>query len=325
MTWDFSQQLADWGPDSDYEPVSLSAAREYCQKVTVEHYENFAVISRLLPKELHSHFQSVYAFCRWSDDLGDEVEGDQKSLDLLAWWKSELQKFDRGQSRHPVFIALKGTIDEFNIPIELFENLISAFEQDQVKTEYQNLEELKDYCRRSADPVGRIVLHLFREATPEKFELSDRICTGLQLANFWQDVARDYEIGRLYLPKEDREKFGYTDEMLEQKTSTPEFVALLKYEVSIARKFLLSGRPLVDRLPPKYQVDIDLFVRGGLCILDRIEQVGFKTWETRPKVTKFDGVKLFFSAVLRKWGRRIGWAPKFADVEPPNVKIEVSI
>ncbi|MDC0261706.1 squalene synthase HpnC [Planctomycetaceae bacterium] len=324
MTWNFSQQLADWGPDSEFDPVSLLAAREYCQKVTIEHYENFAVVSRLLPKELHPHFQSVYAFCRWSDDLGDEVEGAQKSLDLLAWWKEELEKCNLGQPRHPVFVTLKETIDEFDIPLEPFENLISAFEQDQVKTEYQNLEELTDYCRRSADPVGRIVLHLFVEATPENFELSDRICTGLQLANFWQDIARDYEIARVYLPREDREKSGYTDEMLEQKTSTPEFLALLKYEVNIARQFLLSGRPLVDRLPAKYQVDIDLFVRGGICILDRIEQVDFKTWETRPKVTKFDGVKLFCSAVMRKWGRRIGLSSRFAEVEPPNVEAEVT-
>ena len=253
MIWDFSQQLADWGPDSEYEPVSISAARDYCREVTTEHYENFSVVSRLLPKDLHPHFQSVYAFCRWSDDLGDEILDADRSLELLSWWRSELAACEQRKSSHPVFVALSETIRKFQIPIEPFENLISAFEQDQVKNEYKNLEELKDYCRRSADPVGRIVLHLFREATPENVELSDRICTGLQLANFWQDVARDHEIGRLYLPKHDREKFGYIDEMIEEQTSTPEFIDLLKHEVKVARQFLLSGRPLVDRLPPKFQ------------------------------------------------------------------------
>jgi len=325
VIWDFSQQLADWGPDSEYEPVSISAARDYCREVTTEHYENFSVVSRLLPKDLHPHFQSVYAFCRWSDDLGDEILDADRSLELLSWWRSELAACEQRKSSHPVFVALSETIRKFQIPIEPFENLISAFEQDQVKNEYKNLEELKDYCRRSADPVGRIVLHLFREATPENVELSDRICTGLQLTNFWQDVARDHEIGRLYLPKHDREKFGYTDEMIEEQTSTPEFIELLKHEVKVARQFLLSGRPLVDRLPPKFQIDIDLFVRGGLCILDRIERVGFKTWETRPKVTKYDGVKLFLKAVCRKWGRRIGLVSRYPQVDPPLIDAEVRV
>lgn len=324
MAWDFSEQLEQWGPDAAYQPTTLDAAREYCRSVTTEHYENFAVVSRLLPKELHPHFQSVYAFCRWSDDLGDEVDGDQQSLDLLDWWRSELRDCESGSARHPVMIALSDTIREFDIPLRPFEDLISAFEQDQVKFEYENHEELRDYCRRSADPVGRIVLHLFRAATPENFALSDRICTGLQLANFWQDVARDYEIGRVYLPKADREKFGYTDELLGQKRSTPEFLELLKYEVGIARQYLLSGRPLVDRLPSKYQVDIDLFVRGGLCILDRIEQIGYQTWETRPIVTKGDGVRLFLTAVFRKWGRQLGLVSAYPEVAPPVVSEEVT-
>ncbi|MBD3672395.1 MAG: squalene synthase HpnC [Planctomycetaceae bacterium] len=324
VTWDFSEQLKQWGPKATYQPVSLSAAREYCREVTTEHYENFSVVSRLLPKELHPHFQSVYAFCRWSDDLGDEVADHGESLELLAWWREELAACEKGDPKHPVFVALRETIHEYEIPREPFENLISAFEQDQTKGSYATHEELRDYCRRSADPVGRIVLYLFREATPENFELSDRICTGLQLANFWQDVARDDEIGRVYLPQEDRDQFGYTADMFGQKCSTPEFLELLKHEVSIARQYLLSGRPLVDQLPTQYQVDIDLFVRGGLCILDRIEQVEFRTWETRPVVTKGDGVKLFLFAVLRKWGRRLKLVSAYPEVAPPMLREEVS-
>jgi squalene synthase HpnC len=301
----------------------MQSAHGYCRAVAVGHYENFAVVSRLLPKELHQHFYNVYAFCRWSDDLGDEVEERELSLELLNWWRNELAKCYAGESWHPVFVALRETITEFDIPGEPFENLISAFEQDQVKTEYQSLAELKDYCRRSADPVGRIVLYLFRQATPENFELSDHVCTGLQLANFWQDVARDYDIGRVYLPKQDREKFGYTDAMLKQKRSTPEFQELLKHEVDIARQFLRAGQPLVDRLPVEYQIDIDLFVRGGLCILDRIEKLDFRTWEKRPKVTKLDLLKIFFSAWRRKRKSRRGKAEPYPLIEAPNVNEEV--
>ncbi len=324
MAWDFSRQLEQWGPQANYKPASLAAAREYCREVTTRHYENFSVVSRLLPEELHPHFQSVYAFCRWSDDLGDEVAGHQESLDLLAWWRGELATCENGSPTHPVFVALLQTIREYQIPLEPFEDLISAFEQDQTKTEYETHAELRDYCRRSADPVGRIVLHLFREATPDNFELSDRICTGLQLANFWQDVARDYEIDRVYLPREDRDKFGYTDEQLNQKQSTPEFLELLKTEVDLARQYLLSGRPLVDRLPARFQVDIDLFVRGGLCILDRIEQIGYRTWETRPVVTKWDGVRLFLRAVMRKWGRRMRLVSPYPEFAPPVIREEVT-
>jgi len=323
VSWDFSRHLETWGPDSNQEPASRETAREYCRAVAVRHYENFAVVSRLLPKELHQHFYNVYAFCRWSDDLGDEVSENDRSLELLDWWRNELSKCYAGELWHPVYVALRETIQEFVIPIEPFENLISAFEQDQVKTEYESLAELKDYCRRSADPVGRIVLYLFRQATPQNFELSDHVCTGLQLANFWQDVARDYDIRRVYLPRHDREKFGFTDEMLGQKKSTPEFQELLKHEVGIARRFLKAGQPLVDRLPIEFQVDIDLFVRGGLCILDRIEKLSYRTWEKRPEVSKLDLLKIFFSAWNRKRKSRRGTAEPYPLIEAPNINEEV--
>lgn len=323
MSWDFSRHLEAWGPDSRQGTASPDSARGYCRSVAVAHYENFSVVSRLLPQELQQHFYNVYAFCRWSDDLGDEVKENEQSLRLLDWWRTELTRCYAGNVRHPVFVALRETIQEFDIPVEPFENLISAFEQDQVKTDYESLAELKDYCRRSADPVGRIVLHLFREATPENFELSDHVCTGLQLANFWQDVARDYDIGRVYLPKQDRAKFGYTDGMLKQKTSTAEFQELLKYEVGVARRFLQAGQPLVDRLPHHFQVEIDLFVRGGLCILDRIEKLDFRTWEQRPKVSKFDLMKIFWAAWTRKRKSRQGKAEPYPLVDAPDLNEEV--
>jgi squalene synthase HpnC len=258
------------------------------------------VVSWLLPKELHSHFYHVYAYCRWADDLGDEVGDKGRSLELLSWWRSELEACYAGQLRHPVFIALKPTIDQFSIPKAPFLDLISAFEQDQTICEYQTFEQLRDYCRRSADPVGRLVLSLCRERSDQNVAWSDSICTGLQLANFWQDVARDFKIGRIYLPREDYERFGYRREDFDAQRINPPFLELMKFEVDRARQFLIQGLPLIEKLPGRIQIDIDLFARGGLCILKRIESVGYRVWETRPKVTKFDAIGLVLGALCRK-------------------------
>lgn len=279
-------------------------AYAYCRKLATSHYENFPLVSWLLPAELHQHFYNIYAYCRWADDLGDEVGDTSKSLELLGWWRSQLNDCYAGQLRHPVFVALKPTIDEFKIPQAPFEDLISAFEQDQTVQEYDTFEQLRDYCRRSADPVGRLVLYLCRECTPQNVEWSDSICTGLQLANFWQDVARDYKIGRIYLPRSDYEHFGYQRSDFDSQRTNQAFLDLMKFQVDRARKFLLDGLPLVENLPGKLQVDIDLFAHGGLKILDRIERIGYRVWETRPKVTKADVASLLSQALWRKLFRR---------------------
>ena len=298
----FAQDLEKYGPESlsSLPPIDPRSAEEYCRKLATAHYENFPVVSWLLPKELHSHFYHVYAYCRWADDLGDEVGDKGRSLELLSWWRSELEACYEGQLRHPVFIALKPTIDQFSIPKEPFLDLISAFEQDQTICEYQTFEQLRDYCRRSADPVGRLVLSLCRERSDENVAWSDSICTGLQLANFWQDVARDFQIGRIYLPREDYERFGYQREDFDAQRINPPFLELMKFEVDRARQFLIQGLPLIEQLPGRIQIDIDLFARGGLRILERIESVGYRVWETRPKVTKFDAIGLVLGALCRK-------------------------
>ncbi|WP_437203317.1 squalene synthase HpnC [Planctomicrobium sp. SH664] len=278
--------LKTWGPTAHTAAPSLPDAESYCRSLARAHYENFPVASLLLPRSLHQPFYNVYAFCRWADDLGDETGGPERALPLLAWWHQELEASYAGQVRHPVFVALKPTIDEFEIPRQLFADLISAFVQDQQVQEYDTFEQLIDYCRRSANPVGRIVLHLCRRHTAEQAHWSDSICTGLQLANFWQDVARDADIGRIYLPREDRQRFGYSDSDFAQRRTTPEFTALMKFEVDRAREYLLTGRPLAARMPGRLRIEIDLFVRGGLLILQGIERIGYRVWEQRPVVSK---------------------------------------
>lgn len=284
---------------------SLTEAEQYCANLAKTHYENFPVVSWLLPKRLHQEFFNVYAFCRWADDLGDEVGDRALALELLGWWQSELSDCYAGQVRHPVFVALRGTIERFRIPIDPFRDLISAFEQDQRVTDYPTYEELLSYCQRSANPVGRIVLRLGECDTPENVAWSDSICTGLQLANFWQDVARDHAIGRVYLPREDRERYGYTAEQMALRQSTPEFVKLLQFEVARARELLLAGEPLVRSVPPWLQLDIDLFIQGGLRILKEIETIRFQVWESRPVVRKGAALGLFIQGVGRWAIRRL--------------------
>lgn len=281
-----THDLLTWGPDSGASPPSRREAEEYCRKLATSHYENFPVVSWFLPRSLHQHFYNVYAYCRWADDLGDEIGDPVQSLSLLHWWQEQLDRCYAGEAVHPVFVALRTTIERFSIPREPFADLLSAFMQDQVVQEYESMPQLLNYCRRSANPVGRIVLYLCERADPENFELSDQICTGLQLANFWQDVSRDLDIGRVYLPAEMRTQFGYRDEDLRQKKTTPEFLALMKELVRDARDRLQRGRPLVKRMPGRLRVDVDLFARGGLLILDAIERSGYRVWEQRPVVTK---------------------------------------
>jgi squalene synthase HpnC len=199
-----------------------------------------------------------------------------------------------------VFVALQPTIEQFGIPREPFENLISAFEQDQVVHDYATYEQLRDYCRRSADPVGRLVLYLCERHSVENAAWSDSICTGLQLANFWQDVARDHAIGRIYLPREDRSRFRYDAAALARRQSTPEFIELLRFEVDRARQLLIAGLPLVEAMPGRLRIDIELFIRGGLQILREIERIGFRVWERRPIVSKTRFALLLGGALLRR-------------------------
>jgi len=306
---DFAADLAIWGPDGSADgTVSLAAARKYCRDLATTHYENFPVVSWLLPRNLHQHFYNVYAYCRWSDDLADEIGDHARSLKLLDWWLAELRNCYDGSARHPVFVALTETIHEFEIPSEPFENLLSAFRQDQTVCEYATFDELRDYCRRSADPVGRLVLYLCRSHTEQNVIWSDSVCTGLQLANFWQDVARDLDIGRIYLPIDDCRRFGYSRNDLRNRVTNPAFLELMAFEVDRARDFLTFGLPLVSTLPGRLQIDIELFIRGGLKVLDHVKSIDYRVWETRPVVRKREFGWLLGGCVWRAFWRRVARA-----------------
>jgi squalene synthase HpnC len=296
----FARELAKHGPDRPQLPMSLGDARRYCSSLARAHYENFSVASVLLPRRLRRHFHAIYAYCRWADDLADETDGGPRALALLRWWKSELLTCYEGRPRHPVMIALAETIRTFRIPQEPFLNLLFAFEQDQIVKRYQSYEHLLGYCRNSANPVGHVVLYLCEMFDRENAGLSDFICTGLQLANFWQDVDRDLDLGRVYLPQEDCQHFGYSALQLEQRTYTSTFVELMRFQVDRTRSLFYRGLPLVDRVPPVMRPDIELFVRGGLAILRKIERCRYNVWASRPALAKWEKAALIAGTVWRK-------------------------
>jgi squalene synthase HpnC len=314
MNTAFARELRRYGPGCLNSSVTPAEARSYCRHLALTHYENFSVASLLLPRRLLRHFHHIYAYCRWADDLGDETGGGAEALELLAWWREELLRCYDGTPEHPVMIALQDTIRRFNIPSEPFLDLLSAFEQDQTTKEYDTHEQLIDYCRRSANPVGHLILYLGECFDGERAELSDHICTGLQLANFWQDVSRDLEIGRVYLPREDRERFGYTDAELRQRRFTPAFAELMKLEVHRTRALFEQGKPLVELMPDDLQIDVELFIRGGLGILERIERQGYDVWSRRPKLSKFAKAELLVRVVAERWLR--SRARQQAEVRP---------
>ena len=300
----FTEELARWGPQARYQALSHLQAQAYCARLARTHYENFSVATLLLPRRLVAHFHNIYAYCRWADDLGDEIGGGQRALDLLRWWREELLRCYNGAPRHPVMIALQGTIQRFHIPPTPFLELLRAFEQDQVVKRYDTYEQVLRYCRYSANPVGHLVLYVCECYSEARARLSDAICTGLQLANFWQDVARDLDIGRVYLPGEDRRRFGYTDADLEARRFTPAFAALMRFEVERARRLFEEGRPLVWLVPDEVQTDIELFAQGGLSILRKIEAIGYNVWQKRPVLCKWEKLALLGRVVWRNWIRQ---------------------
>lgn len=273
---------------------------EYTRWLATHHYENFHVVSFLLPKRLHQDFYNVYAFCRWADDLGDEIGDVSESLRLLSWWRGELGAMYRGQASHPVFVALRGTAGRYSLPSEPFSDLITAFEQDQTVTRYRNWEELFAYCRNSANPVGRLLLYLCGYSDAERQRLSDATCTALQLANFWQDVTVDLEKDRVYIPLDVMQRHGYTVAELREHKFTPAFAAVMREIVGVARGLFLEGLPLAGAVDRRLAIDLELFSRGGLRVLDKIEQQNYDVLSRRPAVSKLERAGLLVSAVLRR-------------------------
>jgi squalene synthase HpnC len=313
---------------------SLEEAEQYCARLAHSHYENFSVVTWFLPKHLHQHFYNVYAYCRISDDLGDEVGDPQQALALLDAWEVELNATylslvepavldvrknvelleveglgikDQGPGRgprHPVFIALRETIRQCDIPREPLANLLTAFRQDQTVTRYPTFEDLLGYCKNSANPVGHLVLYLCGYRDAERQQLSDYTCTALQLANFWQDVAVDHGKGRIYLPLESLAKFGVSEQDIAERRATPQFRELMKFEVTRAREWFQRGLPLAAKVDKHLATDIELFSRGGMEILDAIERQGYDVLTCRPAISKPRKLWLVLRAAARKLGQK---------------------
>lgn len=277
---------------------TLDKAQAYCKDLATTHYENFTVGSLFIPRTFRQHMYNVYAFCRISDDLGDETGDRQKSISLLEAWEKQLDQCYEGITSHPVFIALEQTIQKFSIPKEPFWRLIQAFKQDQLKTRYQTFEELLGYCRYSANPVGHLVLYLFGYRDEPRQKLSNFTCTALQLANFWQDVARDYAIGRIYLPIEDMEKFNVTDSDIANQRTTMAFKTLLDFEIKRTREMFYQGLELVRHVQGILKVDLEAFTQGGLAILNAIEKIDYQVLKKRPTVTRMAKLKILASIIV---------------------------
>jgi squalene synthase HpnC len=287
-------------PGSRRRSWTLDESLAYTRWLATHHYENFHVVSFLLPKRLHQDFYNVYSFCRWADDLADEIGDTHESLRLLSWWRTELQAMYAGTPSHPVFVALKGTAARHYLLQETFDDLIKAFEQDQVVTRYKNFDELFEYCRYSANPVGRLVLGLCGYRDAARQELSDATCTALQLANFWQDVIVDLEKDRVYLPLDVLLKHSYPIEDLFLRRFDDRFREVMRDSIGVARDLFLKGLPLAGQVDRRLSIDLELFSRGGLKILEKIEQQDYNVLSSRPKISKVERVGLLLGALTRR-------------------------
>ena len=291
-------------PEAMAARYSLAEAEAYTRWLATHHYENFHVVSFLLPKRLHQDFYAVYAFCRWADDLGDEIGDKQESLRLLSWWREQLDAMYAGEASHPVFVALRGAVERHDIPQEPFADLISAFVQDQTVSRYQTYDELFEYCRRSANPVGRLVLRLCGYSDAERIRLSDATCTALQLANFWQDVTVDLAKDRVYIPLEALQRHGSSVGEIAALRATPEFRAAMREVVDRAQALFEEGLPLAQMVDRRLSLDLDLFSRGGMRVLEKIRERDYDVLSGRPAISRGERVRLLVGAMARVAFRR---------------------
>ncbi len=283
--------------DSPASILSLDEAFAACKQLAVKRDENFLIGSFLVKRVLRPHFYSIYAFCRGVDDLGDESLGERMSE--LKVWEEHLQRCYTGKPHHPWFIALQNTIQSFDIPREPFHKLIEANRQDQRVNRYSDFDSLLEYCDLSANPVGHLMLYLFGHDDAEMMRLADQVCTGLQLANFWQDVVRDYAKGRIYLPKSDMKRFGVSENDIAERKLTPQFREMMKFQVERTRGFFRRGYPLVHMLNRDARTEAAMFISGGLSILDVIEKNQWDVISHRPTLSKSAKITMLVAVYLR--------------------------
>ena len=283
---------------------TLSEAQAWCRRLATSHYENFHVATWFLPKRLRPHFESIYAFSRTADDFGDEVAERADAMRLLGEWRQMLQECyaTPGKAKHPVFVALSRTIEQTGVPMHLFDDLISAFETDQVVTQHESMESLIAYSRLSANPVGRLVLWVGGYRDEARGLLSDKVCTALQLANFWQDVVEDWERGRRYLPADAMRRFGVTDCMIAERQFTPDFRAMMAHLVGYAAEMLDEGCQIAAEVDAELAVTLRLFVEGGRAALNGIIAQNFDVLRARPQVSKATKARLLARALVGKAG-----------------------
>ena len=279
------------------EPHTVEEGYAECAALARTHYENFTVISWLLPADKRDHLSAIYAFCRSVDDLGDEYQGDR--LAALDEWEAALRRCYESTPFHPYMVALQDTIRRFDLPIDPFLRLIDANRMDQTTKRHRTFEDLEYYCDHSANPVGHLVLYVLGYRDEERCRLADFTCTALQLANFWQDVARDYRMGRIYIPLEDMERFGYTEHELAQGLVTESFRSLMTFEVERARGFFRRGLDLVDTLDGRFKLDVALFTKGGLSVLDAIERQDYDVLSRRPVVTRATKLRVMAATTVK--------------------------
>jgi len=281
-------------------PDAVRAAFAHCEALARTHYENFPVASLAVPRSIRRYVAAVYAFARTADDFADE--GDREPAErirLLDEWNAMLDRAYEGHAEHPVFIAVMAAARETELPKALLADLLRAFRMDVTVHRYATFDDLLSYCRFSANPVGRLVLHLFGVTRGDAGQPSDAICTGLQLANFWQDFATDWSRGRLYVPLDDLASFGYTEQDIRQKVSDERFRGLMQLEVERARKFLRSGAPLLGMVSGRLRLELSATIRGGLAILDRIAAMDYDVMEDRPHLTNADKARALWGAIVQ--------------------------
>lgn len=272
------------GRDNQPAPAGMEQAFEWCTAFASKHQENFTVMSWCLPRALRPHFASLYTYCRMTDDIGDEAEGDR--LALLDEWERDFRACLAGERSQPVFIALGETIERYQISSDPFLRLIEANRIDQRKQRFATYSELLEYCSFSATPVGRMVLAVLGYHDEERGELSDATCIGLQLANFWQDVSRDRQQNRIYLPQEDLDRFGVTEEAIFGGGDSDQSRALIQFEVERARALFRKGKALEGHIDRRSRLDVRLFRLGGEAVLDAIERANYNVLSARPRISR---------------------------------------
>ncbi len=268
----------------------------WCKRYARQQYENFSVVTRFLPKPLHGPMYVVYAFCRYTDNLGDEAEGDR--LALLDAWETEMHRAFEGSAKFPIAIALSQVVREFPLTPDPFERLIEANRRDQTQSRYETFQEVLDYCNYSANPVGEMVLSLFGYHDEFRIALSNATCTALQLTNHWQDVARDYE---MYLPLEDLRSFGVDQRQIPTRDANPAFRQLMRFEVDRAEAFFRQGEPLIERVDRSLRLDLRLFTAGGRAILRAIEHQDYDILSRRPTTSSRQKFRILAQALVQRY------------------------